>query len=69
MPEKKKYNPKKQADRLEKPSEDFIKQKKICKVCRSDYMREYYISNKDNQSKKSRERYIEKSEEIKMIHM
>jgi hypothetical protein len=48
-----------------KPIDEFIKQKRICKTCQSKYLKEYYENNKEKYSKYNKEKYQQNSEEIK----
>lgn len=45
--------------------EEFIKSKRICKVCRSEYLKKYYEKNKESISEQSKLKYHENKEEKK----
>jgi len=41
-----------------KPIDEFCKGKNICKICRSQYAKEYQLKNKDKINKRERESYL-----------
>ena len=49
----------------EKPIEEFIKQKRMCKICKSIYLKNYYNENKKSASLLNKKRYINNMERIK----
>jgi len=50
---------------VEKPSEEFIKQKRICKICRKDKDKEYYSKTKEVRMSRNKKIYEQNTEEIK----
>lgn len=46
--------------------EEFVKQKRICKVCKSTYLKNYYSRNKDLILKNSKIKYSENAHKIKI---
>lgn len=51
--------------KVEKEINDFVKSKRICKLCQKEYLKKRYLENKENELMKSKIRYQENKEEIK----
>lgn len=50
---------------LKKEIDEFVKQKCMCKLCKSDYLKKYYQLNKEKQLNRAKNRYAMDSDNIK----